>query len=78
MCLLVLFSLSVMVGRGMGSSVAKGKVKGNVIVVDEMWTYLYTRAFYKWVFTCYAKLGLYSVGDRDENTLVKKYLPEDG
>lgn len=32
---------------------AKDSVKGKV--VDEMWTYLYknTRAFHKWVFTCY-------------------------
>jgi len=68
---------------------AKELVKGKVVtkVVDEMWTYLYknTRAFYKWVFTCYVytKLGvylIYSVGDRDERTFreVKKYLPEEG
>ena len=68
---------------------AKELVKGKVVtkVVDEMWTYLYrnTRAFYKWVFTCYVytRLGLYiiySVGDRDENTFreVKDYVPDDG
>ena len=45
---------------------AKELVKGKVVtkVVDEMWTYLYknTRAFYKWVFTCYVytKLGVTS------------------
>ena len=68
---------------------AKEFVKGKVVtkVVDEMWTYLYrnTRAFYKWVFTCYVytRLGLYiiySVGDRDENTFreIKMYLPDNG
>jgi hypothetical protein len=66
---------------------AKELVKGKVVakVVDEMWTYLYknTRAFYKWVFTCYVytKLGVYLIlGDRGERTFleVKKYLPEEG
>jgi IS1 family transposase len=66
---------------------AKELVKGNVVakVVDEMWTYLYknTRAFYKWVFTCYVytKPGVYLIlGDRDESTFleVKKYLSEEG
>ncbi|WP_457852388.1 IS1 family transposase [Saccharolobus islandicus] len=68
---------------------AKELVKGGVVakVVDEMWTYLYknTRAFYKWIFTCYVytKLGvylIYSVGDRDESTFleVKKYLLDEG
>ena len=41
-----------------------------------------TRAFYKWVFTCYMyiRLGLYIVSDRDENTFseVKMYLPDGG
>ena len=44
-----------------------------------------TRAFYKWVFTCYVytELGvylIYSVGGRDESTFleVRKYLPEEG
>ncbi|QXJ30585.1 hypothetical protein J5U21_00231 [Saccharolobus shibatae] len=66
---------------------AKELVKGKVVtkVVDEMWTYLYrnTRAFYKWVFTCYVytKIGaylIYSVGDRDENTFreIKVHLPD--
>ncbi|QXJ34884.1 hypothetical protein J5U22_01431 [Saccharolobus shibatae] len=39
--------------------------------------YKNTRGFYKWVFTCYMKLGLcivYSIGNRDKNTFkeVKK------
>ena len=42
-----------------------------------------TRAFYKWVFTCYVctKPGVYLIlGDRDESTFleVKKYLPNEG
>ena len=42
-----------------------------------------TRAFYKWVFTCYVctKPGVYLIlGDRDESTFleVKKYLPDEG
>ncbi|BCU71107.1 hypothetical protein KN1_24040 [Stygiolobus caldivivus] len=41
-----------------------------------------TRAFNKWAFTCYVytSLGLYSVGDRDEDTFreVKDHLPDDG
>jgi hypothetical protein len=66
---------------------AEDSVKGKVVakVVDEMWTYLYknTRAFHKWVFTCYVytKLEFTSfLGDRDESTFleVKKYLPEEG
>ena len=45
--------------------------------------YKNTRAFYKWVFTCYVytKLGVYLIlGIRDERTFleVKKYLPEEG
>ena len=66
---------------------AKELVKGNVVtkVVDEMWTYLYknTRAFYRWIFTCYVYttlglLVLFSVGDRDERTFneILKYLPQ--
>jgi hypothetical protein len=65
---------------------AKDSVKGKVVtkVVNEMWTYLYknTRAFHKWVFTCYVytKLGVYLILGRDERTFleVKKYLPEEG
>ena len=65
---------------------AKELVKGKVVtkVVDEMWTYLYknTRAFYKWVFTCYVytKLGVYLIlGDSESTFLdVKRYLPEEG
>ena len=63
---------------------AKELVKGKMVTVDEMWTYLHknARAFYKWVFTCYVytSLGFYSVGDRDENTFreIKSYLPEGG
>jgi len=54
---------------------ARDTVEGKTTakVVDEMWTYIFrnSRAFYKWVFTCfvYSALGLYlvfSVGDRDE------------
>ncbi|WWQ59228.1 hypothetical protein V6M85_06845 [Sulfolobus tengchongensis] len=66
-------------------SKAKDVVGEGVKVVDEIWTYLNKKAFYKWVFTgfLFSTKGMYvsfSVGNRDEKTFneLRQYPPEKG